>query len=379
MIPQFKKSLLGVALLASMALASSAPLKTIAVGSCANQWIPNHAWQKIEGHNPDLMVMMGDNVYTDYHPSDETPIDQEAWEENPFSKKQMPADEQAMERVFKQVYGMLAADKNFQSLRAKTPFIATWDDHDFGRNDVGMEFKYKELSRRIFLEFWDEPKGTPRWNQKDGIYTAYYYGPEEKRIQVIMLDNRFQRTAEYKLPHEDYQKRYNSLNLGDYLANPGREARMLGDEQWAWLERELQKPAKLRIIVSSLQILAEFTGWEAWSLFPLERERLFKVIERSGAEGVILASGDVHYGEIVKLDRKGDYPLYEITASGLNQGWPKIPANEHRIGNYYDKANFGLIKVDWELPDPQITFEIRSDKDALILQHTFKLSDLHHP
>ena len=32
---------------------------------------------------------------------------------------------------------------------------------------------------------------------------------------------------------------------------------MLGDAQWAWLENELKRPAELRLIVSSIQVLSE--------------------------------------------------------------------------------------------------------------------------
>ena len=32
--------------------------------------------------------------------------------------------------------------------------VATWDDHDFGRNDAGASYKWAAASREIFLSFW---------------------------------------------------------------------------------------------------------------------------------------------------------------------------------------------------------------------------------
>ncbi|MCH9813065.1 MAG: alkaline phosphatase family protein [Epsilonproteobacteria bacterium] len=369
-------------ILSTLSFASDKPLSTIGLGSCSNQWIPMPAFKEIIKHKPELMVMMGDNVYSDYFPKEGDLKHEKEWEENPFRNRDPfkegaePDDSKEMIAFFHKMYKMLSDDEGFKALRKTTPFIATWDDHDYGRNDVLADFRYKEQSRKIFLEFWGEPENTPRWTQKGGIYTSYMYGPKGKRIQVIMLDTRFNRTPQYKIEKKAFKDRYAKFNQGDYLVNPGYEANMLGDEQWSWLEDELKKDADLRIIVSSIQVLAEFNGWEAWSLFPTERERLYQLIDTTGAEGVILASGDVHYGEIVKKERCGKYPLWEITSSGINQGWPKIPANNVRVGDYYDKPNFGFIKVDWEVKDPKITFEIYSEDNKLVRSESVTLSSL---
>ena len=39
---------------------------------------------------------------------------------------------------------------------------------------------------------------------------------------------------------------------------------MLGEAQWSWLRQELQQPAELRLVVSSIQVLAEAHGWKRW-------------------------------------------------------------------------------------------------------------------
>jgi hypothetical protein len=50
-------------------------------------------------------------------------------------------------------YARLGAKKSFQNLRNNVRIIATWDDHDYGWNDVGRHYPYKRESKEIFLDF----------------------------------------------------------------------------------------------------------------------------------------------------------------------------------------------------------------------------------
>ena len=59
--------------------------------------------------------------------------------------------------VLKNKYQRLGAKPGFKALRAQTPIIAMWDDHDYGQNDAGKEYPHKEASRQIMLDFWEEP------------------------------------------------------------------------------------------------------------------------------------------------------------------------------------------------------------------------------
>ena len=93
---------------------------------------------------------------------------------------------------------------------------------------------------------------------------------------------------------------------------------MLGAAQWAWLRAQLLQPAELRLIVSSVQVLAEGHGWEGWDNLPLERTRLLDLIDQTAAGGVIFVSGDRHVGALYQRPTGAAYALYEITASGIN-------------------------------------------------------------
>ena len=92
-------------------------------------------------------------------------------------------------------YSKLGNKPGFQTLMNNTQVIAIWDDHDYGENDAGREYAFKEESRQIMLDFWQEPQNSARRTRDTGIYTAYTFGPEAQSVQVIMPDLRWNRPA----------------------------------------------------------------------------------------------------------------------------------------------------------------------------------------
>jgi alkaline phosphatase D len=109
---------------------------------------------------------------------------------------------------------------------------------------------------------------------------------------------------------------------------------------------------------------------------PLERDRLYQLLRDTNANGVIILSGDRHLGEI-SLDPKAiDYPLFDVTSSGLNQGtktWrgPTEP-NRHRVGVMPHGDNFGLLTIDWSA-DPKVSVQVRDVDGDIALKETFPL------
>lgn len=302
---------LAAALLGALcaAEAGAAPLERIAFGSCARQDQPQPIWEAVLAHRPDLFVLAGDNVYADTTRAEE----------------------------FRAAYQALADHDGFARLREEVPIVATWDDHDFGANDAGADFPAREVSERAFLEFFDVPHDDPR-RERPGIYTARRYGPPGKRVQVILLDTRYFRSAVPKAGD-----RYQSVR--------GPDVTMLGAAQWDWLERVLERPADLRLLVSSTQVLPRPAESESWGTMPEERDRLLELLREAGR--TILLSGDRHFGEILRMPadaREGiGYPLYEVTASGLNVAgdhWEVRNRYRYDAGPYGDD-HFGLVEIDW--------------------------------
>jgi hypothetical protein len=100
---------------------------------------------------------------------------------------------------------------------------------------------------------------------------------------------------------------------------------MLGEPQWAWLERTLRESKKegvdANILVSSVQVLTTNPVFESWGHFPVEKKRLFDLLQRVDPKGLVFLSGDVHLAEVSKASftradgTRGEWT--EITSSGL--------------------------------------------------------------
>ena len=324
-------------------------LQRIGFGSCAHQSKPQPIWDKVLVEKPDLFIFLGDNIYGD---SDNV--------------------EQLADK-----YQQLADKPGFQQLRQTTPILSIWDDHDYGQNDSGNEYIAKDASRKLMLDFWQVPANSPRRTQAGGIYTAETYGPPGKRVQIILLDLRWNRTALAEVDNPEQQALRKQEQRGPYLINYDPAAVLIGKEQWQWLEQQLQQPADLRIIGSSIQFLADFTGWESWANFPHERERMIELIQRYQQQPILFISGDVHWAELSEIRTTGSrWPLVELTSSGLTEEWKQISPNIHRVGKAYAEANFGLLTIDWQTPNqgPAINMAIKNTAGQTLIDADYSLN-----
>lgn len=335
--------------------ASDRTLTRIAFGSCAKQDKEQPIWEAILSAKPDLFIFLGDNIYGDTRDP----------------------------QVMRDKYAMLAAKPGFKRLRETTPVCAIWDDHDYGEDDAGADYPMKEESRRQFCDFWGETADSVR-RTRDGIYAAYTFGPSGKRVQVILPDLRWNRTPIRKLDlgGKSYgawsteQRQAGKPVPGPYEREPDLAATMLGEPQWSWLEAQLREPADVRILGSSLQVLADFAGWEGWINYARDHQRLFQSIREARADGLVCISGDTHYGEISMLDLNTPYPIWDVTSSGLTEVWPVLPPNALRVGEAWRDTNFGLIDIDWQGARTTLTMQVCDKAGTPRVSQRVALSDL---
>jgi len=338
-------------------------ISRIAFGSCFDpRGEGRDIFASIGALDPDVFVMLGDNVYADTEDMDE-----------------MRAE-----------YAALDAIEPFADLRRTTHFLATWDDHDYGQNDAGADYPRRRQSQQVFLDWAGEPAGTWR-RTHPGVYDVEVFGPIGRRVQVILLDTRYFRGP---LTRGSYDRDWADGVAGPYEMDFDSSSTMLGGGQWAWLERVLQEPADVRIIASSIQVIPEDHRFEKWANLPRERARLFELLERTGADGVVFISGDRHRAEISRFDparatpNAGSfdrYPLHEVTSSALNRSsrgraFEEVFANEcnrHGVGNQYLADNFASITIDWDAGELALTIH-RADGSAAITR-TIALDQLRPP
>jgi alkaline phosphatase D len=308
-------------------------ITTLGFGSCARQERPQPIWDAINAARCDAFVLLGDNIYADTADPD----------------------------VFREKYALLAAMPGFAKLRQTTPLFATWDDHDYGRNDGGADFPGAAVAQKEFCDFFQIPANSPL-RTTPGVYDCVTLGPDGKRVQIILLDTRRFRSPLKKDP----------ANPKVNFPNTDPDTTALGAEQWAWFERRLREPAEIRVVISSIQLIANEHGSEKWDNFPKERARFLELLRHTQAKGVVVISGDRHLAELSALTTAdgAPYPLYDLTTSGLNQpiakesehkatNLPKPQPNRYRLHERpYTGSNFGLMRVKWDGPNPSLRLEV---------------------
>lgn len=294
----------------------------IAFGSCSHQDDSLQIFQQIVNQKPDFFVFLGDNIYGDTKDMDS----------------------------LRERYQRLAKNPNYQQLIRNTKILATWDDHDYGWNDIGKYYECKNTSKEIFLNFFNEPKNSDRWNH-EGIYTAQIQEINGKKLQFILLDERTFRSnlKIFDPEHDFYLNRDNRYFYHlDYATIQTTDSTILGQEQWLWLENQLTQQADIRIICSGTQFGIEYNGYESWANFPREKEKMLQIIQKTKANGVVFISGDVHYSEISKIKIPNLYPIYDVTSSGLSETWKFATPNKYRIEGPVMDNNYGSITIDWQ-------------------------------
>lgn len=342
-----RRFLAGLPALGMMAQAAPSvvaePLRNIVFGSCLDTH--DHPMLDRTLTLPrDLFIFMGDNIYAD--------------------KGGLP--------MMKEKYALLKQSRFYQGLRSKGDILATWDDHDFGQNDGGSSYEHKKDAQKEFYDWLDEPATSPR-RQQEGVYSVRTYGPEGKRVQVIMLDTRYFR-GELKKVSKD-----KALVGGSYVATDDASTTMLGAAQWEWLESTLRQPAELRLIVSSIQFAPEVHGGECWGNMPHEQQRMMEVLKRTRAAGVVFLSGDRHWCEFSQVTGPCGYPLWDFTSSSMTQKHPRgtpTPNRFRSVPKTYHLPNVGLLQIEWSDSDAAITAQVLDVDGIARLEHRLLLSAL---
>jgi len=177
-------------------VAAPSNVTRIAFGSCLHEGQPMPIWNAVHAANPDVFVFLGDNIYGDSEDPD----------------------------VLRAKYAMLQADAGVQRVFANTYTLGTWDDHDFGANDAGVEYPSKVASQDLFLNFLRVPKDSPR-RQRAGVYHAEVLGEPGRRVQFLMLDTRYHRS-----PIDPFAER--PRGRGPYGPTADLTRTMLGEHIW---------------------------------------------------------------------------------------------------------------------------------------------------
>ncbi len=307
-------------------------IKSIGFGSCNRIDLDQKIWDVIANQPMNAWVWLGDIVYTEGEKMDDLALKYSI-------QKSLPA---------------------YRKLSSKTNIFGIWDDHDFGKNDGGSEFRKKQQSRDLLFDFLDLSTDHPA-RSRNGAYQSYCFGVERQKVCLYLLDVRY-----FK---EEYEK---DLGLKQrYKKNNGS---LLGEEQWRWLEKELLKnDAEVNLLAGGIQLISSEHAYEKWANFPKARQRLFDLLIRDKIKNPIYLSGDRHFAEVSVIELLPNYKLYDITSSGLTHSYEDLEEefNSNRISPLITSKNFGMIRWNWDTR--KIALQIYNIDGRILYEKTLKI------
>lgn len=283
----------------------------------------------------DFMLWLGDNWYT-----------READYYSEFGLNYRPAHERSL--------------KVMQPFWKAMPHYAIWDDHDYGFNDGDKSYPLKEASRNVFKSFWSNPS---YGMNNEGIYTKFTWND----VDVFMLDDRFFRS------NDDMPDSLNGM--------PNGNKRMFGEKQMEWLKNALLQSnsnanINFRIIATGSQVLNPMSPFDCLRHFTKEYNELMDFLKQTKINGVVFLTGDRHHSEIIKAERAGTYPLYDITASPLTSSTHKFGGpekdNPYRVVGVDQLQNYTKISFSGKHKDRTMNVEFLGVKGEKLAEWSIK-------
>jgi len=243
------------------------------------------------------------------------------------------------------------------------PQFGIWDDHDYGPNDIGKNYILKDASRKVFNSYFCNPSAG---ENGQGIYTMTSWGD----VDVFMTDDRWWRSAD---------RTKDSVN-----GKPNPEKRMLGKQQMEWLKNSLlYSNATFKIIAVGSQVLNPVSPYDKWRDFPAEYDELMHFLKEYNINGVLFLTGDRHHSEIIKVEREGTYPLYDITCSPLTSGTHTFGAaeknNPYRVLGIDEKQNYTRVSFSGKRNERKMTVEYLGVKGEKLGEWSVSEKELKKP
>lgn len=325
------------------------PTFTAAMGSCLfiNEAVydrPEETWgiyggeyeilDAIREDDPDVMLWLGDNTY---------------FREVDYGSRAGMAYRYARDRrTVEPLARLLTSVANY----------ATWDDHDYGPNNSDRTFPLRADALDLFELFW----ANPSYGQPDlpGVFTQFEWAD----VEFFLLDDRYHRDA----------NRAPEATRGIY-----------GRPQLEWLLQALAASrAPFKVVASGGQMLNPHSPYEAFVHAPSEYAWFFGELEARGIEGVVFVSGDRHHGELLRMEREGSYPVYELTSSPLTSGGASASReldNPLRVEGTLvnNQRNYAMMRVEGAREDRTMTLTMHAVDGSTLWTHAIHESELTLP
>ncbi|MBY0314435.1 MAG: alkaline phosphatase family protein [Bdellovibrionales bacterium] len=258
------------------ALESKAQRPRMAVISCTSDRmtdIQKSQWNLVAQQKPDLLLLIGDNVYVDAR------------------KGKDPLPPITDQLIFQRYLETRQALELYQ-FKVLIPTLAAWDDHDYGGNNSNRNFAYRGQSLKIFKTFFPQSKNKVILESGPGASALAKYGDQF----FVFFDDRLFR-SEKGHPEETH----------------------FGRDQEEWFYNILKREKGPFWLISGDQF---FGGYHEFESYEGDHPRSFKTFLekiKSSKKTVAFLSGDRHLAEVMRIPKATlGYETYELTSSGLH-------------------------------------------------------------
>jgi len=244
-------------------------IDSFVVGSCTHQTILKEdmqkVWNAVYNTKPDVIILGGDNVYTDY-----------------YLNYKISQTRDNLARAF--IHGIERIPLYSQD--TLIPLVTTWDDHDYGLSDGNKTFKLKNEALKIFQAIYSP------WEKSNPNSIYQNYSQSHPHYEIYLLDGRSDR-------------------------DPSGGTTHLGSSQFDWLEQKLKTSKKKPLIIKGDQFFGGYHRFESYEKdHPIEFNNFKKILAELKTNPVLI-SGDRHLSEhqAVKL---GNTWIHEWTSSPMH-------------------------------------------------------------
>ncbi|MCS6823165.1 MAG: alkaline phosphatase family protein [Cytophagaceae bacterium] len=287
-------------------------------------------FNSILSKKPDMMLWLGDNIY----------LREADW---------------GSRTGFIYRYTHARSLPELQPLLGSVHHYALWDDHDYGPNDADRSFIHKSIALECFMLFWANP--TFGFYDIPCATTMFEWGD----VHFFLLDNRY-----FRAPN-------NSIT-GDRS--------YLGRAQLQWLVEALKySKAPFKMVAIGGQTINPLQVYENYSNYKEERDTLLSLISKENISGVFFLSGDRHHTILTKLERKNQYPLYDLTVSPLTSSPPRkeefSEKSEFMVANTLVlERNFAVLEFSGKRKERQMKISVYNVDGKILWEKTIKESEL---
>lgn len=274
-----------------------------AFASCVNDnFEAAGTWVQLSKDRPELLFMIGDNVYADHLG---------------MIKRRMADPAQLWQR-YVETWNTIELFK----MKRLIPTLATWDDHDYGTNNGDRNYPFRVESLEIMMTFFAQDS----------------------------------RQSEVLIPGPGAASLFRAFGQNFYLLDArsfrteqgANESTHWGRDQENWLFEQTKLHPEPSWIFNGSQFFGAYNGQESVEGEHFESlERLRRELKKR-SQVFVFGSGDVHFSEVMEIEKEfAGYPTLELTSSSVNglyvRWMDRALSNPRRL---FSDASHNYILVD---------------------------------